>query len=156
MDRGSDVLVQKLVEMHPGWDLAIERPPAGPAKGFVRQRSGSGLVRYVFGEDEKGGFLEFYSFHRIWGDLHARIYEDGTVEGLDVLDTTLPTTGNRDEDRRRAEAQNGRNQRLLRELDDAGLLADGPVPVSFTINAAIAGGLLDPGEGPEPEPRAGD
>lgn len=143
MDRPGDVLVGKLVEMHPGWDVAVQPPPSGPHRGFARQRGGPGLVRYVFGEDERGGFLEFYSFHRVWGDLHARIHEDGTVEGLDVLETAVPVTGDPDEDRRVVEAQNERNQRLLRELDDAGLLSGGPVPASFEINAALASGLLD-------------
>lgn len=155
MDHGPDVLVQKLVEMHPGWDVAVERPPTGPRRGAVRQRGGSGVVRYVFGEGERGTFLEFYSFHRVWGDLHARIYEDGTVEGLDVLETALPISGDRDEDRRRIEALNRRNRRLMRQLDDAGLLADGPVPVSFEINAALATGLLDPGDARDPKHRAG-
>ncbi len=146
MDPPPDVLVRKLVEMHPGWDLAVESPPAGSRRGFVRQRGGPGLVRYVFAGDERGSFLEFYSFHRIWGDYHARIYEDGTVVGLDVLETAVPVTGDPDEDGRRIEAQNRRNQRLLRELDEAGLLSGGPVPRSFEVNAALASGLLDRGD----------
>lgn len=153
MDHGPDVLVQKLVEMHPGWDIAVERPPTG-RRGSARQRGGSGVVRWVFGEGERGTFLEFYSFHRVSGDLHGRIYEDGTVEGLDVLETALPISGDPDEDSRRLEALNRRNRRLLRQLDDAGLLADGPVPVSFEINAALATGLLDPGDGRDPKQSA--
>lgn len=144
-----DVLVAKLVEMHPEWDFAFEPPPAGPRRGFVRQRAGSGGIRYVFGEDERGPFLEFYSFHRIWGDLHARIRSNGGVEGLDVLETAVPVTGDPDEDRRVVDAQNERNQRLLKELDDAGLLSGGPVPASFEINAALVTGLLDPDDAPE-------
>lgn len=143
MDPPGGVLVAKLVEMHPGWDLAIEPPPAGPRRGFVRQGGGSGRIRYVFGEDERGGFLEFYSFHRVWGDVHARIHENGTVEWMDVLTTAVVATGDPDEDRRLAEAQNRQNRRLLEELDAAGLLSGGPVPGSFEINAALASGLLD-------------
>ncbi|HEX2195682.1 MAG TPA: hypothetical protein VHJ76_02050 [Actinomycetota bacterium] len=142
-DPQGDVLVAKLVEMHPGWDLVIEPPPAGPARGFARQRDGAGRVRYAFGEDERGSFLEFYSFHRVWGDLHARIRADGTVEELDVLETAVATTGDPGADRRAAEAQNRRNRRLLKELDDAGLLSGGPVPASFEVDAALASGLLD-------------
>jgi hypothetical protein len=143
MDPPGDVLVAKLVEMHRGWDLAVEPPPAGPRRGFVREGGGPGRIRYVFGVDGGGRFLEFYSFHRVWGDLHARIREDGTVESLDVLETAVATTGDPDEDRRLIEAQNRRNRRLLEELDDAGLLSGGPVPASFEINAALATGLLD-------------
>ncbi|HEX2294085.1 MAG TPA: hypothetical protein VHN37_02120 [Actinomycetota bacterium] len=147
MDPSHDALVRKLVEMHPGWDLEIEESHGPLRSGYVRQRGGSGLVRYVVGEDDRGRFLEFYSFHRIWGDLHARIRADGTVEDLDVLETAVATTGDPAEDRRLAEAQNRRNRRLLKELDEAGLLSGGPVPASFEINAALASGLLDPDGG---------
>lgn len=146
MDRPGDALVRKLVEMHPGWGIAVEPPPAGPRKGFVRQSGGPGRIRYVFGDDDRGIFLEFYSFHRIWGDVHARIREDA-VEGLDVLETAVAVTGDPDEDRRLVEAQNRRNQRLLVELDEAGLLSGGPIPASFEIDAALASGLIDPEEG---------
>ena len=150
MDPSLDARFMKLVEMHPGWDLTVGSPSESERCGFLRQAGGSGLVRYVLGEDERGAFLEFYSFHRIWGDLHARIYEDGTVEPLDVLETAVATTGDADEDMRRIQAQNRRNQELLRALDEAGLLSGGPVPASFEINAALASGLLDPDD------RAGD
>jgi hypothetical protein len=147
MDQPGEVLVAKLAEMHPEWEVAVEPPPGGPRRGFVSERGGPGRIRYVFGEDERGGFLEFYSFHRVWGDLHARIRDDGTVEGLDVLETVVPATGDPDQDRLLVEAQNGRNRRLLEELDATGLLSGGPVPASFEINAAVVAGLLDPEEG---------
>lgn len=146
MDRLEDALVAKLAEMHPGWGVEIEPPPAGPRWGFVRERGGPGRIRYVFGEDRNGAFLELYSFHRVWGDLHVRIHEDGTVEQLDVLETVVPVTGDPGEDRRAVEEQNRRNQRLLKELDEAGLLSGGPVPTSFEINAALATGLIDPAD----------
>lgn len=150
MDRRGDALVAKLVEMHPGWGLEVEAPPAGPRQGFVRERGGPGRIRYVFGQDDDGLFLELYSFHRIWGDLHARIHEDGTVEHLGVLETAVPVTGDPDEDRRAVEEQNRRNRRLLKELDEAGLLSGGPVPASFEINAALATGLIDPTDPADP------
>lgn len=140
MDRPGEVLVAKLDELHPGWDVAIEPPPEGPRKGFVAQKGGAGRIRYAFGEDANGVYLEFYSFHRVWGDLHARIRGDGSVEPLDVLETAVPATG----DPRAVEEQNRRNRRLLQELEEAGLLSGGPVPASFEINAALASGLLDP------------
>ncbi len=146
MDRRGDALVAKLLEMHPDWDVEVEPPPGGPRLGSVRERGGPGRIRYAFGEGDNGAFLEFYSFHRVWGDLHARIHEDGTVEGLDVLETVVPTTGDPDEDRRAVEQQNRRNRRLLKELDEAGLLSGGPVPASFEINAALATGLIDPAD----------
>jgi hypothetical protein len=103
---------------------------------------GHGLVRYAFSEDESGPYLEFYSFHRIWGDLHARVYESGRVEHLAELEAgPVGDESGRDE-------QNRRNRQLMEELEAAGLLSGGPVPGSFVANAALVTGLVDAEEPP--------
>lgn len=140
------VMVERLVEMHPGWGLDIRPPPEGPASGAVRQAGGSGLIRYAFSGDEEKPYLEFYSFHRISGDLHARIYESGEVEHLAALETTLEVTGDPEKDRQRREQQNQRNRVLMEELEAAGLLSGGPVPGSFVANAALVTGVVDAGK----------
>ena len=43
------------------------------------------VVTYLFGQDERGEYLDFYMCHRIAGDQHIRIYEDGTSEDLEVI-----------------------------------------------------------------------
>lgn len=139
------IMVEKLEEMHPGWELDIQPPPDGPAAGAARQAGGSGLIRYAFSRDEQKPCLEFYSFHRIWGDLHARIYESGEVEHLAVLETMLAVTGDPDEDRQARAEQDRRNRMLMEDLEAAGLLSGGPVPTSFGINAAIATGVVETG-----------
>jgi hypothetical protein len=138
-------IVEAFKETHPGWD-AIEPPPTGPSSGALHQPEGSGLVRYMFGENDRGRYLEYYSFHRIWGDSHVRIYAAGEAEHLDTLETTLMVTDDAAEDRRQREELHHRNQRLIDELEAAGLLSGGPVPGSFTINAAIVTGAVDPDE----------
>jgi hypothetical protein len=138
-------MVERLQEMHPGWGLDIRPPPGGPASGSAREAGGPGLIRYVFSTDEQEPYLEFYSFHRIWGDLHGRIYGSGEVRHLAVLETTLAVTGDPARDRQALEDQDRRNRALVEDLEAAGLLSGGPVPNSFTINAAIATGLVDPG-----------
>ena len=138
------VMVARLEEMHPGWELDIKPPPDGPASGAARQAGGSGLVRYTFSEEGSRPYLEFYSFHRVWGDLHARIYESGDVEHLPVLETALAVTGDPEKDSQACEEQNRRNRALLEDLEAAGLLSGGPVPGSFSVNAAIATGIVDP------------
>lgn len=139
------VMVERLKEMHPGWELDIRPPPEGPAAGASRQAGGSGLIRYAFAGDEAEPYLEFYSFHRIWGDLHARIYETGEVQHLAELETTLALTGDPENDRQQREQQYQRNRALMEDLEAAGLLSGGPVPGSFLINAAIATGVVDAG-----------
>ena len=143
MTPGYRVRVRLLEEMHSGWDLDLRPPPDGPVSGAARQAGGSGLIRYVFSEDERGPYLEFYSFHRIWGDLHKRIYESGEVEHLAVLETVTAITGDPMEDAQRREQQHQRNRLLMGELEAAGLLAGGLVPGSFVMNAAIVTGIVD-------------
>lgn len=131
------VMVRLLDEMHPGWGLDVRPPPDGPASGAVRQAGGGGLIRYAFSEDERGPYLEFYSFHRIWGDVHARVYGSGHVEHRALLETgPVEDAGGR-------EQQNRRNRLLMEELEAAGLLSGGPLPGSFVVNAAIVTGIFD-------------
>jgi hypothetical protein len=134
-------IAEKFSEIFEAWgiefspdDIAARRP------GFLKQMNGSGSVRYSFGSDERGEYLEFYAFHRIWGDHHARVYESGSVEPLDTLATMYIV-----DDDPEVTAQNERkmeegNRKLLAELEVAGLLSDGPVPNSFTINAHLTSG----------------
>jgi len=42
-------------------------------------------VYYLFGQDEQGEYLDFYMAHRIAGDQHGRIREDGSIEWLEVV-----------------------------------------------------------------------
>ena len=144
-------IIRKLKEKFPGWDVDIKPPPQGPVSGYARQIEGSGSMRYRFAESEKGLYLEYYQFHRIWGDSHARIYASGEVERLDVLGSVMVMTGDPDKDQQQREALHQRNQRLIVELETAGLLSGGPVPGSFTINAAIVTGTVDPDEDPPPK-----
>ncbi|MEA2432749.1 MAG: hypothetical protein QOG54_206 [Actinomycetota bacterium] len=136
-------MVEKFKELHPGWDV-IELPPKGSSSGAIRQPEGSGLIRYVFAENERGMYLEYYSFHRIWGDSHVRIHETGEVEYLDTLQTMYVVTGDKVHDDRERDEMYVRNQRLMTELEDAGLLSGGPIPGSFVINSAIVTGAVDP------------
>lgn len=150
MGSSTSPMVQRLKEFYPDWGIDIEPPPAGPRSGVLRQPNGSGLVRYTFSENEKGAFLEYYSFHRIWGDSHLRLYASGEVEHLDTLASTIVLTGDPDKDKQQRERLHERNRRLLEELEEAGLLSGGPIPGSFEINAAILTGAVDPDD-PRPD-----
>ena len=146
MDPDYRDMIEELKERHPEWGIDITPPPEGPSAGAVRQAGGSGLIRYVFGENERGRYLEYYSFHRIWGDSHRRIYGAGDVESLDTLETMRVVDPDPATDRKNVEEQNERNRRLLEELDAKGLLSGGPVPGSFVINSALVTGVLDEDE----------
>lgn len=143
MSGAYETMVAKFAESHPGWDPIVP-PPEGAVSGALHQLEGSGLIRYVFHDGERGLYLEYYSFHRIWGDGHARIYGSGEVERLDTLGTSYIVSDDPEENRRSQERLHRFNQRLLAELEEAGLLSGGPVPGSFQINAAIVTGAVDP------------
>jgi len=90
---------------------------------------------WVFGEADGYEYMEFYRFHR-FGDEHARIWEDGTVEQLDVLETMFAYNPEipGDEERKREESAQ-RYESLLRELSEAGLLEE--VPGHTAINTYL-------------------
>lgn len=139
MDETRDAIKNKFAEIFESWGLELPQTDVDERKpGYLRQNGGSGSVRYVFAGEGDNEYLEFYSFHRIWGDTHARIYTDGRVEHLDVLGTSYIVKPEDPE----ATALNQRkmeehNQKLLSELEEAGLMSGGPVPNSFTINAYL-------------------
>ncbi len=134
-----DALRAKFDETFEQWGVTLpEDDVAERRSGYLKQQGGSGSVRYVFGSDDRGEYLEYYAFHRIWGDHHARIYESGEVEALEVLQTGYPIDPDDPEVAARNEREMiERNRKLLEELETAGLMSGGPVPMSFTINATL-------------------
>ena len=42
-------------------------------------------VSYLFGRDERGEYLDFFTHHRIAGDRHVRIRADGELEALPTI-----------------------------------------------------------------------
>lgn len=137
--KGLDAVRAKFAEVFEPWGVTLPEDDARERRGgHLEQQGGSGSVRYVFGGDERGEYLEFYAFHRIWGDHHARIRESGELEGLAILQTGYPI----DPDDPEVAARNQRemvehNRKLLDELERAGLLSGGPVPMSFTVNSYL-------------------
>ena len=90
---------------------------------------------WVFGETGGYEYVEFYRFHR-FGEEHARIWEDGTVEDLDTLETMYAYDPKipGDEERKREESAR-RYESLLAELSEAGLLEE--VPAHTAINTFL-------------------
>lgn len=59
-------------------DEALEARTAGRVEG-------SGWsIRYLFGADEHGEYLDFYACNRFTNDRHVRIYESGKAEVLET------------------------------------------------------------------------
>lgn len=41
-------------------------------------------IKYIFGEDEKGKYLDFYACHRMTNERHERIYSTGEIVSLNA------------------------------------------------------------------------
>jgi len=42
-------------------------------------------IRYLFGKDDRGDYLDFYATHRMTNDRHVRIYSTGETEYLPAI-----------------------------------------------------------------------
>jgi hypothetical protein len=105
-------------------------------KGSLPYGSG-GRLYYVFGEEDGREYLEYYAYHRM-GDDHARIWEDGTFEGLDELCSMFGYSPDVPGDRERKEAEmQKRYQETLDDLVAKGLFDDEPIPGSLAINSYL-------------------
>lgn len=151
MDAGGGVerIKARFDEMFEPWSIQLPVADLEARRGgMLRQEGGPGSIRYAFGRSDRGEYLEFYLFDRIWGDLHQRIYASGEVEHLRELETVFPQSDDPEEMKRYGEEQEERNRKLLEELDEAGLREGGPVPMSFELNAYLVTGDREP-EGPD-------
>lgn len=106
--------------------------------GLIRRAGWS--IRFIFGADEDGSYLEYYATHRMTNDTRVRIYESGQTKALDaiwemfVFDPKVPG----DEEWAQREYHE-HNRRIAEELRRLGLYPEGD------INAYLRT------EGPPPE-----
>ena len=111
------------------------------------------LIQYCFGKDERGEYLDFYSSHRMPGDDHRRLREDGRQEELPAMSTMIffdPAVPG-DEERAR-KASYAANQAIAKLLFEKGFtrftlnmfLAEEPVPKEDSSDSEGAEG--EPGK----------
>ncbi|GAB1394867.1 hypothetical protein MASR1M60_30310 [Rhodocyclaceae bacterium] len=78
------------------------------------------VVRYLFGRNDRGEYLDFYCRHRHAGDQHWRIFEDGSMEQLDAPTSWRHSSDDPEEDARLQDAFYAENTRIYRMLRDKG------------------------------------
>ncbi len=76
-------------------------------------------VYYLFGQDDRGEYLDFYMLHRIAGDTHGRIREDGSYEGLDVISPFGPVRSSDPEEDARLRAKDQAEVNRIRSMLEA-------------------------------------
>ena len=91
-------------------------------------------IWYLFGEDEKGPFLDYYSSHRMTNDYHCRLYADGTKEELPALADFYVTTNEASADQAAKARYLSRNDEICQMLIEKGFHITGDEPGGVQIN----------------------
>lgn len=104
-------------------------------------------IWYLFGEDERGEYLDYYASHRMTDDRHARIRGDGKTESLPAVSTFRVVSGDEGEDARLKAKYLERNRRSGRMLREKGFGIAGGEPGSVQTNRHLRlGGGEEDGE----------
>lgn len=77
-------------------------------------------IWYLFGSDDSGEYLDYYSSHRMTSDSHVRIYADGRVEGLEVLWEMRQSSDDPDKNARLENEFWAHNEWVARLLEEKG------------------------------------
>ena len=79
-------------------------------------------IQYLFGEDEKGKYLDYYATHRMTNDNHVRIYEHGEVvrleEPLEFM--VFPANSTEEEQEKIRQDYYTKNRQIYDELSKKG------------------------------------
>lgn len=125
---------------------------AMPPEGLEARRHGkivaSGwAIWYLFGSDERGGYLDYYASHRMTDDRHVRLREGSPAEQLPTIETFLIRSRDPEEDARLKAKYLERNRRSGRILREKGFGIAGGEPGSVQINRRLRlGGGEEDGE----------
>ncbi len=101
------------------WDIRLPREAiAARQRGKIVQAGWT--IWYLFGSDERGEYLDYYSSHRMTNDSHVRLYDDGRVVGLESLYEMRPTSDDPAEEARLKAEFRDHNERVARLLEEKG------------------------------------
>ena len=115
------------------WGLPL--PPEDVRERRRGKITGGGwAIWYLFGEDERGGYLDYYASHRMTDDRHVRLREDGPAESLPTIETFLIRSRDPEEDARLKAKYLEHNRRIGRMLRDKGFGVAGDEPLSVRVN----------------------
>ena len=121
------------------WGIAL--PPE-----HVRERRRGKIVAsgwaiwYLFGEDERGEYLDYYASHRMTDDRHVRIRESGDSESLPAISAFRIVAPDPEENARLEAEYLERNRRVERVLEEKGFGIAGDEPGSVRMNRYLRRG----------------
>ena len=138
------IIEERFADYFAHWDIQL---PVGAVQledaGSVHKAGW--VIRYAFGRDDGGLYLEFYATHRMTNDRRVRIYASGETKSLEALQTMYSYKPDVPGAAERAKRENRkRNTRISKELEARGLYPSG------NLNAYLATHDVPP-----PAPRDG-
>ena len=66
------------------WNISLPEGAVDSQKPGVLREAGW-TIRFIFGTDARGPYLEFYATHRMTNDRRLRLYASGQSQGLDAI-----------------------------------------------------------------------
>lgn len=129
---GSAAIEERFAVYFATWGICLPEDAVQLEDPGIIQQDGW-TIRYLFGSDAEGSYLEFYATHRMTNDRRARIYSSGETRDLEALEAMYGFDPKIPGDKERAARENRRrNTRITKELEARGLYPDG------NINAYLA------------------
>lgn len=130
------------------WGIVL---PPDAVKGRRRGKilAAGWAIWYLFESDERGEYLDYYACHRMTGDRHVRIREDGSEEDLPTVESMRPASREPQEDARLRAEHLAQNRRVAKMLEKKGFGMEGDEPGGVQINRYLVLGRDDwnPNEG---------
>lgn len=117
------------------WEIAL---PAGDIAQRKRGKiqKGGWVIRYLFGADEKGEYLDCYAQHRNCED-HYRLYANGERQNLPTPWDVYQITGDPIADAKAKEAFLAHNQEVASLLAEKGFGIEGNEPLGIQLNSLL-------------------
>lgn len=118
------------------WDIYLP-PDAIESRQRGKIVKAGWAIWYLFGSDERGEFLDYYSSHRMTNDSHVRIYADGHSEALPTIQELRLCSQDPEEDARLDAEYYAENQRVAKMLEEKGFGVAGDEPGGVQINRLL-------------------
>lgn len=123
------------------WSIALPKD-AVTQRTRGRIDNSGWTIWFLFGIDESGEYLDYYSSHRMVDDEHVRIRTDGSEETLPTISSMREGSKDPDVDARLDNEFVAENQRVSKILKAKGFGIDGDESLNVQINRALASGEL--------------
>lgn len=115
------------------WDICLPQEDIlNRLRGQIIKNGWS--IWYLFGDGEKGEYLDYYASHRMTDDSHDRIYFDGTRESLPTIMGMRMVSPDPEEDARWEEEHDAQNREIEKVLEQKGFGMTGDEPGGVAIN----------------------